>query len=319
RTYAADFFAEYFASFIGNGVYPNPSTACQVIASGNMTVALSAGQAWINGYYYHNTDNLILNLDVADGVLKRIDRIVLRYTVLNREIKAYVKKGTFASTPVAPALQRDSDVWELGVADIFIGNGVVSVSQANITDLRLNSTYCGIVHGVVIQVDTTTLFNQYQVWFSEKQTQFNSSMVNYAAEKQIEIDQLKSDFQNEFTNFMTLIQGTLSGDVAGNLLVKINENTAKIGESTDKVTSGTISTTWAAEAEYFIQTIANSNVTNTNIIEISLSGSATKAQTQAWDKLKLKDGGQTAGEFTIRCWGTKNTIDIPIVISVRGA
>lgn len=218
RTYAADFFAEYFASFIGNGVYPNPSTACQVIASGNMTVALSAGQGWINGYYYHNTDNLILNLDIADGVLKRIDRIVLRYTVLNREIKAYVKKGTFASTPVAPALQRDADVWELGVADIFIGNGVVSVTQANITDLRLNNTYCGIVHGLVDQVDTTTLFNQYQAWLSE----------------------MKIDAETDFYEWLETLKNILSGDVAGNLLNLINGNTADIAVHTTEIAANAV-------------------------------------------------------------------------------
>lgn len=121
--------------------------------------------------------------------------------------------------------------------------------------------------------------------------------------------EVDGDFVNiaDINGNMEIIDGT-----AGELLDKINENA-------DKVTVGTISTTWAAESEYFIQTIVNSNVTSTNIIEISLSGGATKAQTQEWDKLKLKDGGQTAGEFTIRCWGTKNTIDIPIVISVRGA
>lgn len=319
RRYKADFWARFLGSFIGNGVYPNPSTNLQVIANGDMTVTVKAGKAWVNGVFYENTADKVITLDVADGVLKRIDRIALSNITLERDTYIKVKKGSFASSPAAPALQRDADAYELGLADIYILNGAVSISQANITDLRLNSAYCGIVHGLFDQVDTTTLFNQYQAWISEKQSQFDLSLVGYAAGKQTEIDQLKSDFQSEFLNFMDSLEGDLSGDVAGNLLVKINENTAKIGENTDKVAVGTISTTWAAEAEYFIQTIANSNVTSTNIIEISLSGSATKAQTQAWDKLKLKDGGQTAGEFTVRCWGIKNTMDIPIVISVRGA
>ena len=191
-----------------------------------MTVTVKAGKAWINGYYYENTDDLTLTLETADGVLKRIDRIVLQYSTIDRTIVVKVKKGTFASTPAAPALQRDADAYELGLADIYIVNGAVSISQANITDLRLNNTYCGIVHGVVDQVDTTTLFNQYQAWIGEKQSQFDTSLINYATDKQIEIDQMQTDFTQDFINwrdeersdfdtwFIT-IQDILSGDVAG--------------------------------------------------------------------------------------------------------
>lgn len=237
RKYFTSFFAEYFSDFISNGIYPNPSTQCQVLANNDMTVTLKPGNAYINGYRYKNDSDKSLSIETADGVLKRIDRIVLRYTVLNREIKAYVKKGTFASSPVAPSLQRDADMWELGVADIYVANGAVSISQANITDLRLSNTYCGIVHGVIDQVDTTTLFNQYQAWFSEKQTQFNSSLIDYAAGKQIEIDQLKSDFQNEFTNFMDSLEGALTGDVATNMFVMINNNTAAIQANAEAIQS----------------------------------------------------------------------------------
>ena len=36
RRYKAEVFAEYFSSFIGNGVFPNPSTSLQVIANDDM-------------------------------------------------------------------------------------------------------------------------------------------------------------------------------------------------------------------------------------------------------------------------------------------
>ena len=218
RKYDADFFSQYFADFISNGVYPNPSTMCQIIANNNMTVTEKAGNAYINGQKYKNDGNMILTIEIADGALNRIDRIVLRHTVLNREIKAYVKKGTFASTPVAPVLQRDADVYEIGLADIYIAAGAVSVTQANITDLRLNNSYCGIVHGVVDQVDTTTIFNQYQAWYSET---IDDTTTNIAA--------MLSAFQNSFNVWFTGVQDTLSGDVAGNLLVKINDLISRMG------------------------------------------------------------------------------------------
>lgn len=213
RRYFTSFFAAYFSDFISNGIYPNPSTQCQVLANNDMTVTLKPGNAYINGYKYINDSDKSLSIETADGVLKRIDRIVLRYTVLDREIKSYVKKGTFASSPIAPSLQRDADMWELGVADIYVANGAVSISQANITDLRLNNTYCGIVHGVIDQVDTTTIFNQFQAWLSE----------------------FKEKAETDFDAFVEQLNGILSGDVAGNLLVKINENTDNILVNTNAI------------------------------------------------------------------------------------
>ncbi|OFV69251.1 hypothetical protein [Acetobacterium wieringae] len=217
RRYFTSFFAEYFADFIGNGIYPNPSTQCQVLANNDMTVTLKPGNAYINGYRYKNDSDKSLSIKTADGVLKRIDRIVLRHTILNREIKAYVKKGAFASIPVAPTLQRDADMWELGIADIYIANGAVSISQANITDLRLNNDYCGIVHGAIDQVDTTTIFNQFQAWYLET--------TNQAA---ADIATMLSAFQSGFNTWFAGVQDTLSGDVAGNLLNKINDLIARM-------------------------------------------------------------------------------------------
>lgn len=188
RKYKADFFAEYFASFIGNGIFPNPSTSLQAISNSNMTVTINSGKAWINGYYYFNDSNLVLTIDTADGVLNRIDKIVLQFDTLNRTINLKVKKGSFATNPTAPVLQRDANAYELGLADIYIGKGVLSITQANITDLRLDAIKCGIVHGTVEQLDTTTLFNQYQTWIAEKKSQYNSDITSWTALKQTEYE-----------------------------------------------------------------------------------------------------------------------------------
>lgn len=40
RVYRAEEWAEYFASFIGNGVFPVPSTSLQVVAGSGMAVAV---------------------------------------------------------------------------------------------------------------------------------------------------------------------------------------------------------------------------------------------------------------------------------------
>ncbi len=146
RKYDASKFAEYFASFIGNGVFPD---SLQVISNGNMTVTVKAGKAWINGYILINDADYILNINAADGVLNRIDRIVLRYDVVDREIRLEVKKGAFASIPVAQVLQRDTDAYELCLADISVVAGAVNISQDKIIDKRSNTELCGKVDTLI--------------------------------------------------------------------------------------------------------------------------------------------------------------------------
>lgn len=248
RKYKAQFFAEYFSSFIGNGVFPNPSTNLQVIANDDMTVTLKAGRAWINGYIYINTDDLILPIDFADGALNRIDKIVLKYNTVEREITAKVKKGTFASSPAAPDLQRDDDAYELGLADIYIDAGIVSISQSNITDLRLDTEKCGIVHGTIDQIDTTTLLSQYQAWLTEKKNQYDSDIVQWKEEKQSEyqtwydtttaneqgeIDNMQIGFKQDWDTWFNNIKDVFDGDTAGQLLSLINQNEMKINEVKD--------------------------------------------------------------------------------------
>lgn len=167
RKYKAEDWAEYFSSFIGNGIFPNPSNNLMIEVSSGMTLKVNVGKAWINGYFYYNTDDFFIVLDNPDGVLKRIDRIVLRWDKTERKISVEVKKGTFASQPVAPDLQRDADAYEIGLADIFIDNGVVNLSQSSVTDLRQNKAYCGLVTGTVNQIDGTGLFSQYDSIFND--------------------------------------------------------------------------------------------------------------------------------------------------------
>lgn len=170
RTYKAEDWAEYFSSFIGNGVFPVPSTGLQVTANDGMNVTVKTGKAWINGYFYFNTSDLNVTLATADGQLNRIDRIVVRWDLTNRLISAEVKSSSFSASPSAPLLQRDADIYELALADIYVGAGVTAITQSNITDQRLNTSLCGVVAAVVDQIDTEAFNAQLQAWFAEYQS-----------------------------------------------------------------------------------------------------------------------------------------------------
>ncbi|MBU3216643.1 hypothetical protein LL033_17460 [Clostridium estertheticum] len=261
RKYKASNFADYFNSLLTNGVFPNPSTNLQVINNNNMTITVKTGKAWINGYQYFNDGDLTLPIAIADGVLNRIDRIVVRFDTVGRLISTVVKSGTMASVPVAPVLQRDADLFELGIADIYIGQGAVLISQPNITDLRMNTTLCGWVNSL-IQADTSAIFNQYQDWYNAKQTAYNSDFTTWTTAKKAtynswyatttsgyitEMSASESSFQEQFNTWFSAIQSQLSGDIAGNLQIQITE--------IPKVYKGTIAPTTPKSLDFWFKQV----------------------------------------------------------------
>lgn len=152
RSYDAADFAAYFGSLVSNGIFYASTTNLQVTTGSGMAVSIAAGSAWINGYRYENTEALSKTLTTANGSFPRIDRIVIRWSLLNRNMVAAVLTGTAAATPTAPALTRNPNVYELCLADILVPQAATSITLGNITDTRLNSTLCGIVNSLVTAV-----------------------------------------------------------------------------------------------------------------------------------------------------------------------
>ncbi len=168
RLYGAADWAAYFAQLITNGVYPVGAQLLVTAASG-MQVSVSAGGAWINGYGYVNGSAYTLNIDAADGVLNRIDRVVVRWGRVERAIFLDVLKGTTASSPTAPALVRDADYYDLCIAQISIPAGITEITGAHISDKRLDPDLCGIVSSLITP-DTTGWFEgleaEFLTWFN---------------------------------------------------------------------------------------------------------------------------------------------------------
>lgn len=242
RTYRAEDWAEYFASFIGNGVFPVPSTGLQVVIDNGMNLLLKAGKAWINGYFYNNTSDLTITIGTADGQLNRIDRIVVRWDLTNRIISAEVKSSAYSASPTAPALQRDADIYELALADVYVGAGVTAITQSNITDQRLNTSLCGIVAAVVDQIDTEAFNAQLQAWFAEYQSlsaaEYNT-LVSYMNSLKLQgntqydaFEQHMADFEAqaaaEFNSWFNGLQDVLDENAAANLMNVTNALDARV-------------------------------------------------------------------------------------------
>lgn len=174
RKYSASDIGEYFLKLISNGVFVTPANAMQVKATAtpSMGINVSAGWAFINCKYLHNTAAYPLTITTADQAYPRIDRVVMQMNPAldTRACSIYVKAGQASASPTAPSLTRVSGgTWELSLAQIYVAAGATAITQANITDERANTSVCGYVTGLIDQIDTTDLFAQYDAAFDAKE------------------------------------------------------------------------------------------------------------------------------------------------------
>ena len=219
RVYKAEDWAWYFATFIANGVFPKPSDGLQVIAYSGMEIKVNAGYAFINGYAFRNPASASITLDTAEGALNRIDRVIVRWDLTQRDMYLAVLKGTPSAQPAAVSLTRNTETWELALADIYVGKGVTSIKTQNITDRRFNSALCGIVTGTVEEIDASVLTKQFDDFFSTysqavldefsvyKQsmeaylTEIGGIYDSYVSKTESLFNQYKSHFEERYTEF----------------------------------------------------------------------------------------------------------------------
>lgn len=141
-----------------SGVFGEDSGAAVAAVQDTMTVTVSDGLGWLS-----NAENdgivwwvdaekqtgtkLTLGLDLADGVLDRIDRVVVSWETTNYVARpqVYILKGALSSAPVPPALTNNTVKREISLARIDIAAGTLSVTPEMITDERMDPDVCGLV------------------------------------------------------------------------------------------------------------------------------------------------------------------------------
>ncbi len=221
RIYQAEDFRAYFAQFIGNGVFYANANALKVVESSGMHVNVNAGAGWIAGAGYINDSTLQLTLANADGALNRIDRVVLRCSYTERDVYVAVKQGSLSAQPTAPALTRDADNYELALADVYVAAGATSITQAEITDQRLNTTVCGIVTGLIEQADTTDIFTQFESYLTQFKAQYIADIESWTAAQEASFTTWTTEQQADFTDWVETIRDILDDTAAGHLQLEI--------------------------------------------------------------------------------------------------
>lgn len=141
--------AETYLCTRSSGVFFQEETF-EAAVSNTRQISIGPGLAWMRneefcGKSVCSKDTEYLEIETADGALPRVDRIVLRFDKTLNASTIAVKKGTPASVPAAPALERDALVYELGLYTVSVPAGSISVAESDITDTRKDSAVCGVM------------------------------------------------------------------------------------------------------------------------------------------------------------------------------
>lgn len=148
RVYTAEDFTSYLSSLICNGILDTYGDNFSVTASGNLSVVIGTGKAWIGGHYFINDMAYTLDLrQYVDESLSRYVTIGISCDVSDsvRACKLEVKSGTAATSPSVPAFENTDTKTYLTLASVRLNGGITSISQSNIKDYRSDENKCGYV------------------------------------------------------------------------------------------------------------------------------------------------------------------------------
>lgn len=223
REYSAEQIAEYFAKLVSNGVFEG---GLQVKQSSDetptMNVKVSAGNAMINGYWYTLTEEKFFEVNVNTTLNSRVDCICVQYNFNNREIKSVYHEGV--STPT-----RNDEMYELMLCTISVGPNATSITQSSITDKRYNSTVCGIVTGLIDQINFDEAYSQFSTWFNEFRGRMETDSDSLAARvnsviaiNQVKFDNWMNQEKTAFDTWFENIKDILDESVAGHLQTEID-------------------------------------------------------------------------------------------------
>lgn len=199
RTYEASSFERWLKKFFTSGVFLNDLF---VQPSSGMDVVVGSGYANANGKVRFWDEPTTFTLEPANSTYPRIDTIVITRDEVERTVQLEMVKGQYSGfNPIPTAPIRNTEKYQMVIAQILVSAGITAITQADITDTRADSDLCGIVACAVEEYD----FDQWSAQF------------------RAEIAQFKGENLEAFSTWFNNIKGQLSTDAAGHLQNEIDE------------------------------------------------------------------------------------------------
>ena len=169
RLYNSEQLSSMFKGLITAGVYESVGNKLAVQPNSGMTIQINTGRGWFYDKWVENDSPYLITLNESDVTLDRYAMIGVRVDVNNsaRTAEPLVKYSEFSSDPVKPTPERSEKVHEYVLAYVYIKARANEITASVIEDTRGNTELCGWVTGLIKQIDTTTLFAQYDAIFKE--------------------------------------------------------------------------------------------------------------------------------------------------------
>lgn len=152
-----------------SGVFGAKGNASVAPVLDSMSVSVSDGSGWLSNdvgdgiaWWVDNEKNtgekLVLPINIAPGILNRIDRVVVSWETTNYVAppEVMILEGTPSSNPTPPPLTNSNIVRQISLARIAVPAGATAITSDMITDERLDTSVCGVVTEHV-EVDTSVM------------------------------------------------------------------------------------------------------------------------------------------------------------------
>lgn len=181
RVYNAQQMSSIFEGLITDGVYEAVGDKLAVQPSAGMTIQIASGRGWCKKHWFNNTTAYQMTLEASDVTLNRWCAVCVRAddTDSVRDGKPTLKYSEYATTPVKPEPENTETVKELILAYVYIKAGAAEITAADIEDTRANEAVCGWVTGLIEQLNSATLWTQWEAlfteWFSNLQDLINEN------------------------------------------------------------------------------------------------------------------------------------------------
>ena len=144
-----------------SGIYAGDDFSFSVTGTDN-TITVGVGLAWLRlsrfvGVVAALKSETFVEMGIPDPMYPRIDALVLQFDANKNGAEIVVKTGQASSKPQPPAVSQTEALYELHLLHVLRKAGAAAITSADITDLRLNDQYCGLMADSVTRVDTAAI------------------------------------------------------------------------------------------------------------------------------------------------------------------
>ena len=303
RKYNAAQMSAIFDGLIIDGVFASIGTAFAVKAAGGLTVNVGVGKAWFDHTWTVNDSILPMTAPEAEVLLDRIDAVVLEVNGMESVRDNTIKfvKGNPSIAPSRPTLTNEGNVHQYPLCYIYRKYGTAVINQADITPM-VGTESTPFVTGILQTISLDELLGKWQDeldrftnarsqevddWIAQEESDFTTWFDKMKADLQQEqavLDQWIASEQADFLAWYNQMKDQLSGDVAGNLQLEINQEEVKrillVGfeDGTKEFSDdGTVITSTASDGRTLTKTFSDGFLTMTNVLKSAAGAEVARA------------------------------------------